>query len=264
VDHPLGVGVGHRLAHLLEHPQEAQPALGRLRVLRQELSQSPAVDQLHGEERPAVLQAADLVDRRHAGVLELTGDLSLFEEAPLQVGVAAVALQQHLDRQRPVQLGVAGPQHPAHAAVADLPLDLVAPRPLRQGRGGRRGEHGVHHPGVAGEAPPVLLRRGALPVPDAVGEVHAQQLAHQLHALRLGGLPQVVLDARPAAGLPARLEAVTRLVDALQRRQRQAVVGAAGCLAHGRTSFSQVARIRRSLRPAAATDAPSRAALSAL
>ena len=47
---------------------------------REQVVQGAALDQLHGQERPAVGQGADLVDRRDAGVLELAGDPGLVEE----------------------------------------------------------------------------------------------------------------------------------------------------------------------------------------
>ena len=79
MDHPLGVGVGDRLAHLLEDPHELRPPLPGP-AASQQRRQGPALDQLHGEERPAVGQPAELVDRHDARVRELAADPRLVEE----------------------------------------------------------------------------------------------------------------------------------------------------------------------------------------
>ena len=101
-------------------------------VLRQQRGEAPRLEEyrarfpqhqdqlrklfdLHG-----VLEAAHLVDRDDAGVLQLAADPRLFEEAAHEVRVALVVLQQHLDRQLTAQGQVAAPQHGPHAAAADL------------------------------------------------------------------------------------------------------------------------------------------------
>jgi hypothetical protein len=52
------VGVGHRLAHLLEDPQEARQPVGRVPAPLEQFGQGLALDQLHGEVGPAVLEPA--------------------------------------------------------------------------------------------------------------------------------------------------------------------------------------------------------------
>ena len=42
--------------------------------------ESAALDELHGQERPAIGEGADLVDRRDARMLQLAGDPRLAEE----------------------------------------------------------------------------------------------------------------------------------------------------------------------------------------
>ena len=89
---PVGVGVPDRLAHLLEHRQEP-PAVGRrVGPLLEQLVERPPLDELHRQERPAVGQGADLVDRRDAGVLELAGDPRLVEEPAGGERVGGVAV----------------------------------------------------------------------------------------------------------------------------------------------------------------------------
>ena len=87
MDHPLRVGVGDRLAEGLEHLQEAgagcRPGRG---PLAQQPGQGLALDQLHGDERPGVVERADLVDGDDARVLEPAVDAGLGQEPAEQVG----------------------------------------------------------------------------------------------------------------------------------------------------------------------------------
>src|SRR5262249_46259065 len=57
---------GHRLAHLLEDTQETRQFVGGRWPLLEELGQGAALDQLHGEVGPAVVQLAAGVGRRGA------------------------------------------------------------------------------------------------------------------------------------------------------------------------------------------------------
>jgi hypothetical protein len=54
----------------------------------------------------------------------------------------------------------------------------------------------------------------------AVLDVHGDQVGHQGRALRLRGVAQVVLEARPLPGLPGRLEAVAGGVHPRRQRRR--------------------------------------------
>ena len=53
-------------------------------------------------------------------MLELAADLRLLDEAVDQVGPVAVLLEQDLDGQVAAEVGVAAPEHGAHAAAGDL------------------------------------------------------------------------------------------------------------------------------------------------
>jgi hypothetical protein len=119
VDHSLGVGVRQRLGDLQGDGQQPRPVRRRVGALGQEGLQRLALDQLHGEERPRA-EAADVVDRHHAGVLQLAADLRLLEEAPGDFWPSDILLQQHLDGH------VAAAQHRPHAAAGNLALELVA------------------------------------------------------------------------------------------------------------------------------------------
>jgi hypothetical protein len=93
VDHPLRVGIGHRLGDLLEDPQEPGQVVGRRRALGQQGREGAAADQLHREERPMILQSAQVVDRDDAGVLELAADLCLLDEPPHDLGPGPVLFE---------------------------------------------------------------------------------------------------------------------------------------------------------------------------
>ena len=80
VDDAVGVGVADRLADLLEHRQEPAAVGRRVGPPSEQVVEGLALDELHRQERPAVGQRADLVDRRDAGVLQLAGDPGLVEE----------------------------------------------------------------------------------------------------------------------------------------------------------------------------------------
>ena len=100
MDHAVGVGVGHRLADLLEDPQAPRP--GRRRTpsaSARELRKGPALDQLHREVRAVVGEGAQLVDRHDARVLELAGDLRLLDEAADHLGAVAEVVAEDLDGQ---------------------------------------------------------------------------------------------------------------------------------------------------------------------
>ena len=82
------------------------------------------------EERPAVGEGAQLVDRHDARVLQLAADLGLLDEPADQVGVVAVRLEQDLDGQVAAEVGVAALEDGAHAAAGDLAEELEPSRPV--------------------------------------------------------------------------------------------------------------------------------------
>ena len=115
------------------------------------------LDELHGQERPAIGEGADLVDGRNAGMLQLAGDARLAEEALGGWRIGRVALGQQLDGDVAIEGDVAGAVDDAHAAVADLVKQLVARRAERRdgrlgaGRSGRVCQvfgHGIPFPGL--------------------------------------------------------------------------------------------------------------------
>jgi hypothetical protein len=82
------------------------------------------------------------------------------------------------------------------------------------GRGGRRTEDGADHLGEFREPPLVDVLRRFLPTPATQLELESQQLAQEVRTSRPLELGQVVLDARPPAGPPGLLEAITDVIDA--------------------------------------------------
>src|SRR3990170_1023871 len=83
-----------------------------------------ALDELHHHEE-AVLGLVHLVDLGDRGVVDLARRLGLVEEALLAVGIPRQLGGQDLERHRPSEPGVARAVDDAHAAPAELLLDLV-------------------------------------------------------------------------------------------------------------------------------------------
>ncbi len=108
--------------------EEPRQLVGGRRPPGQERRQRLPLDQLHREERPAVEQPAQLIDRHHARVLELAADLGFFHEPLDQVGPAAVPIEEDLDRQVAAEVGVAALEHGPHPAAGDLAEELISPR----------------------------------------------------------------------------------------------------------------------------------------
>ena len=128
MDHPPGVGVGDRLGDRLEDRQEPGPiVVGAVAGLEQ-LGQGVALDQLHGEEGPAVGEGAQLVDGDDAGVLELAADLRLLDEPSDHVRIIAEVVAEDLQSHVASEVGVAALEDGAHAAAGDLAVDAIADR----------------------------------------------------------------------------------------------------------------------------------------
>ena len=56
MDHPSVMGVGHRLANVLEDSQEPRQIVAGVGTVLQVRGQSAPLDQLHGEVRSAVVE----------------------------------------------------------------------------------------------------------------------------------------------------------------------------------------------------------------
>jgi hypothetical protein len=75
------VGIADRLADLLEHGQEAAAVAGRLHALFQQVFEGSALDELHRQVRPPIVEPADFEDRWNAWVLELGRDARFVDKA---------------------------------------------------------------------------------------------------------------------------------------------------------------------------------------
>ena len=128
MDHAPGVRIGHRLADRLEDREEAGPVVHAVAARLEQGGEGVALHQLHGEEGPPVVEAAQLVDGHDPRVLQLPADLGLLDESADQPRIVAVLLEQDLHGQVPAEVGVAAFQNGAHAAPGDLSQELVAPR----------------------------------------------------------------------------------------------------------------------------------------
>ncbi len=132
MDDPPAVGVGHRLADLLEDREELHAIFIGASARLQHRRQGAAPDELHRDEQPAVGEASQLVDRRDPGVLELAADLGFLDEPAHHLGVVAVLLPDHLDGEVPAEVEVAPLEDRAHPAPGQLADELVARRLARE------------------------------------------------------------------------------------------------------------------------------------
>lgn len=69
MDHALAVGESDRLTYLPEGRQPARPLVGRIATPCEQRGQRVAMDELHGDERRAVAEPPDVVDRNDRRML---------------------------------------------------------------------------------------------------------------------------------------------------------------------------------------------------
>ena len=175
VDDPLLVRVLHRRADLAEQRQPVRQAEA---VLVAVLGERDALDQLHDEERPAVVGRAGVEDPGDVGVVHQGQGLPLRLE-PGQDGPRVHARLDQLERHLPLdRLRLLGEVDGAHAPFADLLAELVpagddaADERIRWGarqpeaccltRNGRRSFPGHRRRLVRGRRLPGVFREGSL------------------------------------------------------------------------------------------------------
>ncbi|MFO0890076.1 MAG: hypothetical protein U0790_13170 [Isosphaeraceae bacterium] len=139
--------VRQRLADLLERQDESAAVRSRIGPRHQHFLERLPLDQLHGQERSAVGQRAQVMHRRDGRVLKVRRDERLVGEAASGAGVGCVPILQHFDRHLAAQGCVGGAVDDTHAAAGDLGMQVVA-RSCRQGE--RRCIAGGHNGRVAG------------------------------------------------------------------------------------------------------------------
>ena len=124
VDHAAGVGVGDRLADLLEDRQEPRDVEGRVGALGQQRGQGPASDQLHRQERPAVGERARARrPARSSGCWSMAADLRLLDEP-----IAEVDLSSRWGRSRTFRAS-SRPRSASRArSTAPMPPRAISPR----------------------------------------------------------------------------------------------------------------------------------------
>ena len=136
-------GVVRELHGAGEHFNQLGGAGGRPRVAGEALGQAAAVHELERQVRVPV-RLADVENLDDVRVLERRDRFRLAAE-PLPLGRPGVrAGQDHLERDRAVQVEVPGLVHDAHAAAADLVNDLVTGH-QRRGEVGRLRDAERHH-----------------------------------------------------------------------------------------------------------------------
>jgi hypothetical protein len=123
VDQVDRVGRGQPASGLDEASQDLRAAPRP----RQPVAQVLTVDVLHRHEH-VVVELADLVDRDDVGVLEPGERPALAQDL---VPGRLAALVQHLEGDLPVEHGVVGDEHGAHATAAQPPQHGEAPEPER-------------------------------------------------------------------------------------------------------------------------------------
>jgi len=134
VEDAAGVRVRHGFGRLGDEPGGGAGVVG---VAVDQGHEAAAGDEPHGEVVLAVVRA-DLVDRDHAGVVEQGYGLGLVLEASPLVVAGEHAGLDHLQRHRSVERDLAGLVDDAHAAAAQLALDLVVAE-VAQRRARRQG-----------------------------------------------------------------------------------------------------------------------------
>jgi hypothetical protein len=121
MDDPLVVGggksIGQRHSEVEELP-EREP------TFRYQPLERLAVDKLHGDEMDALV-LLDRVDGDDIGVAQGRNGPRLAREALEPLLAAGELGRQHFDRHLAAELGVLGPIHLPHAALAQLGGDLV-------------------------------------------------------------------------------------------------------------------------------------------
>ena len=125
------VRVGER--HGIEHAAERVQAIGEARVLRDEIVEPAALDQLHHVEGAAVGQLAGIVNGHDARMIEAGEDVGL----PLEAGRARAFLIgdiEHFHRDVAIEHVVSRHVDGAHAAAAGHTGDFVAGIELRPRR----------------------------------------------------------------------------------------------------------------------------------
>jgi hypothetical protein len=151
MDDALRVGVRDRVARGpegVDQAAERQPGrrrpepLGRRRPVQvgDHVGQRPAADLLHQEVHPPVGERAEGVDGHDARMLELRGDLRLFDEARDRSPARGRAGLEDLQRHGPVERRIADPVDLAHRAAPEQPLIRPAGRGRRLGARRRLGD----------------------------------------------------------------------------------------------------------------------------
>ena len=125
--------VGERIGHLPQHVGDA--GCGDHPAVLEDRLERASLDVLH-RQIEAVLRLSRVVHRNDVRVVELRGGLRLAQEVLERVLALSHLLGEHLERDVPVEDGVAGEVDDPHPAPSELAQDAVAP--LRVGRAAGR------------------------------------------------------------------------------------------------------------------------------
>ena len=131
MNHAAMMGISHRLAHVDELSQQRHYSIGGVYVVtftakrRQVVRQRLARHTFHREINSTIVQTTDIVNRHNAGMLQLAGDLCLFDKPHLCV-IVAKPVVQNLQRQFSTQTSIGHSIHHAHTAAPQHAANFVA------------------------------------------------------------------------------------------------------------------------------------------
>jgi hypothetical protein len=145
VDDAVSVRVVERLRDVAHDPDRLRP--GEEALVVQDRGERPALEVLERDVEEAGLGiAVDVVDHDDAGMRQPRRHPRLHEEAPLEVVALLVGDREDethdLERDRPVERGVAALVDDAHHPAPELRADLVAADPGRRLLGAHAGAGG--------------------------------------------------------------------------------------------------------------------------
>jgi hypothetical protein len=112
-------------------------AFGGQRLIPHQFRQRASLDEVHGEERLAIV-LANVVNGDDVGMLQRRGGAGLGPKPLEEVGATELAKREQLERDHAVELELPGPVNGAHASAANFFEHFVIPKPPGLGSEDRR------------------------------------------------------------------------------------------------------------------------------
>lgn len=132
MDHAMRMGIRDSFRNFLEDGDH--PATCFCRSIFDQFRQCFPANELHRQEGPTIRQRSDMMDRRNAGMLKLTGDSSFFKKPPRRWSIERVIFLENLDGNFAMKSKIIAPADDAHAATSDFVtnLEVACTHPFRQ------------------------------------------------------------------------------------------------------------------------------------